>query len=76
MTKDCKQKISVNPIIRVLFFSTLIRGGGGSKSPDSVKYITGREILCKNENCCYLFYALNAVFGHVKEKSKSMGAQF
>ena len=35
--------------------------GGGSKSPDSVKSITGREILCKND----LFYVLNGVFGHV-----------
>ena len=40
-------------------------GREGSKSPDSVKSITGREILCKNVFFCYLFYVLNGVFGHV-----------
>ena len=53
-----------NPIIRGGFGQRLY-AGGGSKSPDSVKSITGRDILCKNEIFYYLFYALNGVFGHV-----------
>ena len=41
---------------------------------DSVKSITGWEILCKNQKNWYLFHALGGVFGHVKEKSRNMGA--
>ena len=65
----------LNPIIRGGFDQRLY-AGGGSKSPDSVKSITGREILCENEKFSYLFYVLNGIFGHVWEMSKSIGAQF
>ena len=68
--------IHLNPIIRGVSINAYMRWGGGSKSLYSVKSITGREILCENENFSYLFYVLNGIFGHVWEMSKSIGAQF
>ena len=54
----------LNPIIRKSFNQRLRGGGGGPECSDSVKSITGREILCKNFKFLYLFYVL---------KRKSLG---
>ena len=53
----------LNPITRGGFNQR--SHAGGTKCPDSVKSITGQEILCKNQKIWYLFYALSGVFGHV-----------
>ena len=49
-------------------FSINTNTRGGSKSLDSVKSITGREILCKNEIFVIYFMCLMAylgIFGHI-----------
>ena len=43
-------------------------------NPDSVKSVTGGEILCKHLNCWYFFYEVNGVFEHVEKKSKNIRA--
>ena len=52
------------------------RGGGGSKSPDSVKSITGREILCKKYFFAIYFMCLMAYLGMFRKCQKVSGHNF
>ena len=65
-------KLFLNPIIRGGLNQRLYAVGWGSKNSDSVKYITGREILCKNK----YFMCLMVYLGMFRKSKKLLALYF